>query len=362
MNNLERKLSEVRVATKEQKPKVYEEFIKEREEQIRFISKLGSDILREVKNNPETTSEELKGIFEKEIGEFKLYPKKRIQIYNAIERYESVHKEVNYLYDYGGGDGNSIVSDNLHFVPEGKVDAEKMPFVISLRFHNKEDYKKAYLNGKKDVNEHTTYSSDHSAGFYSPNRVFFIFSLSSSDDSTIKHEEQHALYHILTPVLENNNYKKKVVTDEELNSTIKDIKNENDPAEKEKLLSALLRKYVFQNVERAKDEIFAHFLRERSAKVVKLILFDHIYDFFYEDRKKLLEQLENKLNQKDFRMLSAEIRDKYYSLYRKIVSDGIDAYYEYISRGNNKNESFMRFIEAPLASWPRELERMNNYD
>jgi len=199
-----------------------------------------------------------------------------------------------------------------------------------------------------------------SGGFFNRSmpEVTFAKGLHSSE-TTLVHEETHAIYHlmrnILSKALKKSIFQPRAPSEEDLFRRMK--------TDFEGSLDAFLRARLFADGDRIKDEIFA-FTRQAtrnrqsiSSSLTRKSQDKGLYDYYAWDLKRLKESLGGRLQGEERVRALAFVETRFPVMHKQLVNDALKTLHVMMeNKGLDTMTAFFYLVDIPLEKWSQELE------
>jgi len=181
----------------------------------------------------------------------------------------------------------------------------------------------------------------------------------------VRHEETHALKHLIDSVIGYESFKKELVKKiERLKETLLKTK---DLGKTEHIVREILFLYVEGTSNRIKDEIFANLRAGVKMDKVASVLAksdEHLglYDYTKADRDRFEQFIQHSslsVDQKD--IVQKLVIDQFTNMYKRLVKDAVSVVVDLTTKQGFSSEQVLLFLnDVPLSLWKKEVSRLSN--
>jgi len=184
----------------------------------------------------------------------------------------------------------------------------------------------------------------------------------SNKEATRKHEETHALKHMLDRVLGLDRFGLSFI--KKIHNFEQQLKAAKDPRTKAHIAEQILGCYIDKNGEQIKHEIFANIREGEKSSIVEILArsANHLglYDYSEQDRKQLLKFIEREISPAD-RVLVEEVIKNFSSLNKSRIREAVDAVTILTKKHGFTPEMVIFFLnDVPLSLWGKEVARLKD--
>lgn len=341
---------------KEHEKKIFHERRVRQKTEIAIVAAL---LIEEVMANPDIDQNVLKNMMLKNAPEMELSGPQKKLFNKMINAYTDRREQIRKLRKFSD-DPNEIFKAKFGKIPQNNVKVIFGPIVTHFILSDA-DYATASRQSKNE-----TGIVLKSAGQFLPIREDITISRASrsefANESIRKHEETHALKHMLDSILglyrfDRNNREKLLQLKKDFIAT----KNLNT---KTYIVEKILRGYIDSNSDNIKDEIFANIREGGKQNIVEILTRSsyHLggYDYSANDRKDLLEFIKANTNASDQALLGDSIKN-FGSLNRACIKEAVDSVMVLAKTHKFTPEMILIFLnDVPLSLWKKEVAHLQN--
>lgn len=337
-------------APPEDKAERVREFERQRLEQRIGIATVGGLVIETIVREPDTPRQQLLDTFEEYRGELRLAGYQRALAKELIAEYSDRHRRVSDLYGTEEDDRERFRRLFPRFKDARTVSVAKRP---------------ANLHVVVDPKTYEALGGGDSSGFFRPADRLYTFERSTyrgGQESTMLHEEQHAVFDLLTRTAEKRLGKsvfRRAVPD------IGEVERRSAHEGERQVVSKYVRSLVTADGDRIKDEILA-FTRSADispGQLLKILTADgNGYDYWERAREELTAYLSKGRHPGEAEDAVEAARADFERSRHRLTASGIEAVRALKTElGFNHWQATLLLFDRPLERWPEEVAKLRNY-
>jgi len=337
------------------------EFHEKRIEQKMGMATLGALMLELVMTDPEIPLNTLFDLMDEHTNELGLSGKQK-SIFRKLIKEFGGRREKQRALKKENLTPETVFMKRFHFAPKGSVKVEYGPITTNFILSSSSDYER--IEGQRKTTRGVTLKS---GGFFRRDYpdVTFSRALGEATKEVVRHEETHALKHLIDSVIGYESFKKELVKKiERLKETLLKTK---DLGKTEHIVREILFLYVEGTSNRIKDEIFANLRAGVKMDKVASVLAksdEHLglYDYTKADRDRFEQFIQHSslsVDQKD--IVQKLVIDQFTNMYKRLVKDAVSVVVDLTTKQGFSSEQVLLFLnDVPLSLWKKEVSRLSN--